>query len=101
MKIYFERSGGFAGLVMQANVDLDDLPADEAENLQKLVDDADLFHLDAPAEMPGYADGFHYSLKVEKDADSRSFAFSEGYIPAELVPLVNELSKRAHYQKRA
>lgn len=100
MKIFFERSGGFAGLIMEANLDLDKMPADDAASLHKLIDAADVFHLDEPVETPGYADGFHYSLRIEKDNDQRSFEFTEGYIPAELIPLVNELSSRAHYQRR-
>jgi hypothetical protein len=100
MKIYFERIGGFAGLKLALTLDLDDLAADDAEALQKMVQDASFFHRPEPDKAPGISDGFQYTLTVEQDADQRTLQVSEGALPEELRLLMNDLSIRARSRKR-
>ncbi|HEY3310296.1 MAG TPA: protealysin inhibitor emfourin [Anaerolineales bacterium] len=100
MKISFERSGGFAGLVMSVDLDLDELPADEAAYWTKLVDEADLANISTPTERPGYADGFQYTIKVVvEENEEYEVQLNEGYIPENLVTLVNDLTLRARYHR--
>jgi hypothetical protein len=100
MKIYFERSGGFAGMKLMLNLDLDELPADDATTLENLVDEADIFNRSEPDASLGYPDGFQYTITVELESQQRTLQFSDETLPEELQPLVSELSARARSQRR-
>ena len=100
MKISFERSGGFAGLHVALNVDLNSLPASDAVALQKLVKDADFFNLPEGASGQTRADGFQYMLSVQADGHQRTMHLSDGSIPDKLQPLLNDLGIRARSQQR-
>ena len=97
-RIELVRSGGFAGLRLQAVVDT---TADEpdagwyAEQLAAL----DLTALAArPAEATGRPepDRFHYALAVDDDAGvHHALDFGEAALPDQLRPLVDRLERRA------
>ena len=73
------RSGGFAGLSMVADVDLDNLPKRTAEKVRAALDEVDF---DPPRtraggrRMPGAADTFQYDLEVV-DGGRRSLTAHE------------------------
>ena len=100
MKIYFERTGGFAGLRLAINLDLEFMPAVEADSLQKLIDEANPFNIPEPETKPSIPDSFQYKIIVEQKGKQRTLQFEDGSIPIELQPLVNDLSLRARSQRR-
>jgi hypothetical protein len=100
MKIYFERTGGFAGLRLSINLDLEFMPAGEAESLQKLIDEANLFTISEPENKPGMADSFQYKIIIEQNGKQRTLQFGDGTVPIGLQALVNDLSLRARSQRR-
>ena len=100
MKISFERTGGFAGLMLAVRLELNSLPAEDAAALQKLVEDSDFFHLPEPDAQQGFPDGYRYTIMVEREAEQRTVEFSEGALPEQLRALVNDLSIRARSQGR-
>jgi hypothetical protein len=53
MRIYYEQSGGFAGIVLNAVVDTKPLPADEVNKIQDLVNRANFFSLNSLPSQPG------------------------------------------------
>ncbi len=96
MRIHFERSGGFAGLRLEATVDTETLPAETADTLRQLVRAAHVFDLPAlmaPAN-PG-ADRFCYQLTIEDRGRRRVIEACESAIPGELQPLLRFLTARA------
>ncbi len=96
MRIHFERSGGFAGLRLEATVDTASLPAEMADTLRRLVQAAHVFDLPAvmAPEGPG-ADRFCYQLTVEDSGRRQSIEACEPAIPGELWPLLRFLTARA------
>ena len=52
MRISFERTGGFAGIIKKTTVDTDTLPPNEASTLARLVEVADLFRLPEHITLP-------------------------------------------------
>jgi hypothetical protein len=52
MKIHFERTGGFAGLVNSATVDTGSLSSDEAHKVENMVQQANLFKVSPTMENP-------------------------------------------------
>lgn len=96
MRIQFERSGGFAGMLVQATVDTNSLPPPEAGNIVDLVEDANFFNLPAQisSSSPG-ADQFQYKLTVEEGDRCHTVETSEGAVPDSLRPLLRQLTLRA------
>lgn len=100
MKISFERTGGFTGIPVTINVDLDSLPADEASTLRKLVADSDFFELTESRLGKQVPDGFQYAITVEGDGhQSRTIQATDTTMPSKLRPLVNELTSLARTRK--
>ena len=96
MKITFERSGGFAGLRLNAAFDTELLPDETATALQRLVEDADFFAL--PAILPGSpntADMYQYVVTVEDDTHSHTVTASEDAAPDALRQLFDYLLRLA------
>jgi hypothetical protein len=96
MKIAFERTGGFAGPAMRraTEVDTNTLPPDEAREVEKLVQQANVFGLSSPAKGSSPArDAFRYHLKFESGEKTHSIELGETEIPATLRPLIDWLVK--------
>lgn len=101
MRIYYEQSGGFAGIDISTVVNTDSLPADEVNKIQDLVNKADFFSLDSVSSQPEIgADYFHYRITVEmednKNGKKKTHTL-EIYdpVPAQLKPLIKYLRSKA------
>ena len=94
MRILFERTGGFMGRRVSLNLELDELPSDQALTLKRLVDESDFFNLTEPPPKKTVADGFAYSLTVNNGKYERTFHLSDTNIPHALRPLFENLIAR-------
>ncbi len=83
------------GLKAYLTLDLDDLPPDQAETLQRLLDEADFFNLPASLSSRSAPDEFHYKITVELNTRSHAVQLNETAAPESLRPLLSELSLRA------
>jgi hypothetical protein len=96
MKIIFERSGGFAGLRLNAAFDTEALPTETADALRRLVEDADFFALPAIiAGNPAAADLYQYVVTVEDDTGSHTVTASEDAASDALRQLIQYLMRLA------
>ena len=105
MKIYYEQSGGFAGIDINTMVNTDSLPSDEVNKLQDLVNKANFFSLNSVSSQPETgADYFHYRITVEMDDDSNNNKNGQKKthtleiydpVPAQLKPLIKYLRTKA------
>lgn len=97
MRVYFERSGGFAGIRTTVEIDTDTLSDDEADILRQQVSQADIGTLPKPGATPTRgADRFQYVVKVETDDGNVQTARArDGAIPPALQPLLDFLQKKA------
>ena len=96
MRIQFERSGGFGGLLVRANIDTASLPAEEADKLEKMVAEADFFSLPAHISSPSPgADQFQYKISIEEGDRRHTVETSDQAAPDSLWPLLRELTVRA------
>ena len=98
-KILFERTGGFMGRKVSVTIDLDDLPEEQAEALDELLDDADFFELPADLTRPAIPDAFTYNITVYSDDEQHSVRVSDATAPDDLRPLLEELSNQARMQR--
>jgi hypothetical protein len=101
MRIYYEQSGGIAGIDIKTVVDTDSLPSDEVNRIQDLVDKANFFSLNSVSSPPEIgADYFHYKITVEtednKNRQKKTHTL-ELYDPlsAQLKPLIKYLRTKA------
>ncbi len=95
MRIFFERTGGFAGRKLQARVDTSALPEAEAGRLHRLVTDSRFFDLPARLEASGpQADRFRYVVTVQAESRSHTVQASEAAVPARMRPLLDWLTRQ-------
>lgn len=96
MRIYFERSGGFAGMLLTTSVDTDSLSEEEAVFYQTKVEESGFFDLPERLGSPGGgADRFQYHLSVETKESRHSIDFGETATPEALTPLIERLTALA------
>lgn len=100
-RIKFERSGGFAGIHIAADFELDDLPEEQAERLRELLDEVDFDEL--PEQLLGknqIPDGFTYSVTVEQEDHKHTVVTSDTSAPGKMQPLLELLYQIARQQSR-
>ena len=96
-KIYFERSGGFAGISVSTMVDIHSLPPDEARKIQSMIDNAkEFFDLKESSSQPPKraADYFKYKVTVETEEKKYTIETNDITMPSELRPLISYLIER-------
>lgn len=100
-RIKFERTGGFAGIRVAADMELEDLPKEQADRLCELMDDVDFDELPENL-MKGnpVPDGFTYSITVESEEGRHTVTTSDTSAPAEMQPLLELLYQLARQQAR-
>ena len=104
MKVYLERSGGFAGMVTTTSVDTQTLSPNEAHEIQKLMENSHFFEL--PSQPPqsskakkGAADYFTYKITVQDSKRQHSVQFNDINMQPKLRPLIDLLVKHSQKQK--
>ncbi len=101
MQIHFQRTGGFAGIKLAGQIDLDDLDEETAQKIRRLLDEADFFEL--PEHLPGEQtarDQYNYTITVEdrKGKHSVSFCETPNEELSELANLLFRLVRRKAYR---
>jgi hypothetical protein len=92
MKISFERSGGFAGLILATAIDTQTLSSAESEQIHQIMD-VDFFGL-PKADSSSQPDRFHYQITVEEGDRQHTVEFGESTMPDSLRPLVDWMLER-------
>jgi hypothetical protein len=95
-QLSLRRTGGLAGLPVQAALDTSTLPSAEADAIVGALDRVDLAHVqDAAGHPPGAADTFHYELQVDRAGATHTASFTDRQIPDDLTPVIHALMERA------
>ena len=100
-RIKFERTGGFAGMRIAADFELDDLPEEQADQLCEMLDDVDFDELPENL-MKGnqVPDGFTYTITVESEKGQHTITTSDTSAPSKMQPLLELLYQIARQQAR-
>ena len=94
MKIGFERSGGFAGMVKSKKIDTSTLPNSEFNQLRQLLETSDFFRLPAKiTDSTPQADRFEYQVTVEDNGNKHTVTVGEKAISGKLKPLLDWLDQ--------
>lgn len=94
-RITFERTGGFMGRKISLALDLDELPTEQAQTLDRLLDEADFFNLADDLLARPMPDEFTYTITVEAETQSHTMRLSDTTAPDSLRPLLEDLSRLA------
>jgi hypothetical protein len=95
-QLRLRRTGGLAGLPVEASLDTRDLSEAEAREILGSLDSVDLDRVEASEDWPpGAADTFEYQLEVHRGDATHTATFSDRQVPDELVPIVRALMARA------
>ena len=98
-RLRLRRTGGIAGVPVEAAIDTADLAPGEAEPILAALDAARLDAPEGPAGgaggPPGPPDAFGYELEVTRGDRTRRLLFGDLDMPESLRPLVGMLRSRA------
>jgi hypothetical protein len=97
MKIYFEQSGGLAGIDDNISINRDSLDPQDASELQRLVDSANFFDLPSePAAPLRGADYLEYKITIEtNDNKKHSIKTTDLTVSPNVAPLIRYLRRKA------
>jgi hypothetical protein len=97
MKIYFEQSGGLAGIDDNISINSDSLDPQDASELQHLVDSANFFDLPSePAAPLRGADYLEYKITIEtNDNKKHSIKTTDLTVSPNVAPLIRYLRRKA------
>ena len=103
MKIYFERSGGFAGMLSSTTVDTQNLSSKEANEIKNIVEKTHFFELPSKLSQSsskttkGAADYFVYKITIQNNNNNNqsqhSVECNDVNIQPTLRPLIDILTK--------
>ena len=101
MKIVFQRSGGFAGMLVKTTIHTNDLDATDAKKITQLIQASDFYALtDAQDGGDLNRDGFSYEITITSADKGHTLKTSDGTAPAKLKPLLQELSLLARKSRK-
>jgi len=99
MRVRFKMDGGFVYLPARSEpvtIDTDDLPAEEAEELERLIDAADFFELPETSPPPrGAADYLRYTISVTSHERSHTVHLTDPIEDPHVQALVEYLEGKA------
>jgi len=100
-KIKFERSGGFAGIRLAAEIKMDDLPEDQKREIIELLDEADFEEMSKKiTDGKPIPDEFVYSITVNSREKKYQVVAGESALPNDFQPLLEILESITKRQMR-
>lgn len=99
-RIKFERTGGFAGMRIAADIEPHDLPEEQAHTLLELLDDMDFNEIPEHIASDSGADQFTYSITVETQKWEHTVVTGDASAPEKMHALLEILNRLARKQMR-
>ncbi|MGB7291484.1 MAG: protealysin inhibitor emfourin [Thermodesulfobacteriota bacterium] len=97
MRVRFQQSGGYAGLIKGCDFDTESLPPEEARVLNSLVKKSNIKGNQKFITRDA-RDLRTYSITIEKNEESNSISFDDMSVPKEVEELLSFLESRAKPQ---
>jgi|SRR5215470_6862908 len=94
MKVRFQQSGGFAGLLKGCEIDTDKLPPESAKEVHDLVQSSAISGSGEHLSDSG-RDLKQYELTIDDGTSKKSVVFDDESIPPSARPLIGYLKKCA------
>lgn len=90
--ITFKRSGGFIGRGMRYELNLNQLPQNDAHSFIRLIQQAGFFNIPENLIVKFNPDEYQYTITVDAGIICHTVRTNDTTMPASLRPLVEELS---------
>ncbi len=90
--ITFKRSGGFVGTGMKYELNLSQLPMNDADSLIRLIRQAEFFDIPENLIVKFNPDEYQYTITIDAGVLCHTVRTNDTTMPALLRPLVDELS---------
>jgi len=97
--IWFERTGGFAGMITMVEIDSKTLSVEEQEKVEEFIEKSGFFEFVSDSLKTNHPDQFQYKITIEYKNDKKSLEFGESGMPNSLRPLVDYLNQKARKRK--
>lgn len=94
-KINFKRTGGILGREIDKNIDLNELPAAESQELMQLITETNFFKIPQNLIQHAIPDEYEYTVTVEAGNTHHTVHASDASAPESLRPLLDKLSTLA------
>lgn len=94
-KISFRRTGGFSGRELVTDLDLNEMPENESQELQRLILESSFFNIPQNLIEPVKNDEYEYTVIVEAGNSHHTVHTSDTSAPESLRSLLEKLSSLA------
>jgi hypothetical protein len=95
VKIDFLRTGGFLGREMKSSLDLNEMPEDESQEIQRMILESNFFNIPQNLIEPSKHDEYEYTITVESGNSHHTVQTTDTSAPESLRPLLEKLSSLA------
>lgn len=94
-KINFRRTGGFLGRELDTDIDLNEMPEDESQEIQRLILETNFFNIPQNLVPPAKPDEYEYTVTVDAGNSHHTVQTTDSSAPESLRPLLEKLSTLA------
>ena len=94
-QIHFKRTGGLMGGELETDIDLNELPEGESQELQRMILEANIFNIPQNLIETSKHDEFEYTVTVDAGNSHHTVQTSDSSAPESLRPLLEKLSALA------
>lgn len=94
MKIYFERSGGFTGIIDKRVIDVKSMTSKEQIQLRELVKNIKNMKLDKSVKKAKIEDSFQYHISIEEEDEKCVLETNEFQMNSDIRVLIDILEKK-------
>jgi len=94
-KINFKRTGGITGREIDTDIDLNELPADEMQQIMQMITETNFFNIPQNLIQQSIPDEHEYTITVEAGNTHHTIQTSDSTAPESLRPLLEKLSQLA------
>jgi hypothetical protein len=94
-KIHFKKTGGLMGREVESDIDLNEMPDNEAQDIQRMIMDANFFSTPQNLIDPAKHDEYEYTVTVDAGNSHHTVHTSDSSAPESLRPLLERLATLA------
>lgn len=93
--IHFQRTGGILGREVDADIDLNEIPEEESQELMRLITETNFFKIPQNMVAQAMHDEYEYTVTVEAGNTNHTIQTTDSAAPESLRPLLEKLSALA------
>jgi hypothetical protein len=95
VKVNFVRTGGFLGREIKSFMDLNEIPEDESQEIQRMILESNFFNIPQNLIEPSKHDEYEYTITIESGNSHHTVQTTDTSAPESLRPLLEKLSSLA------